>query len=907
MGYRPTITKIDAFDATRGTTAYFTWKGNAAFANELIIRDNETNNIVYQYKTNRQMGLYHETNLVEGSTESFVNGRMYNATLIVYDKDDAPSDESDPVTFWCFSVPIFKITNDFTESGIVTMASLYLTFKYNQKEDEPLNEYTVMLYDSNNQLLHQSKTYNTSLSNGDLVYKIEGLQNTDGYKVCVEGKTVHGMKVSTGYVSFSIKFDKMGAGALVNLKDIGDGKISIGSNFKILDAKANPDPPKFINNEEVDLRKPGAYVEFDNGFVVDGNYECKIAFRAPAVGTLYTMKNAQGDTIRLSYEYYDIDYEDEVVRKYYFKLNVSGKSVNINIFSNMFDSLGSGRNVVVLIQHKNGYYNLKTKLSGTSSEDIYNITYYIDADNYITESIAGGEDISAYPAEKDSYDFIGWSTTSNASVEDIIEEGTVADQDIELYAVFGKNVKLTYYDNSTKEQVENGTIYYNNGNEEYPKFVMKQSPATTGMTARGWSTINKGDEDISYENGETIELTDDLTIYGLYQKEIVVIYYNGSTTASTDKKLRYWAPAGYIPAKFKLSQVSNGWTALGWSTETAANGTISYGNNVEFERDSNVTLYGMYSRKLTLSIYDDSTTPITKTDDQYYNSGKNVYLHPKFEDMYQTIKSGWSPAGWSTSSSVFEGLPYENGSDITISSNTSIYGVYVKDIYLRYNGNGASGSVSEDKKTRIYNSSGKYSNPKFTLKSNGFTAPVYSSFSQWAKGSALGTKYSAGASVELTEDTTFYAIWNYNGNTFTNTSIYVSSDNIVDWGGDAEVWRKPKYSVNGNRLSVDGIIKNCDYYIYGGTNATYNCTGASKCTINYSCSKGGANAKLTVAVTIGGKSTSFVCQDQTNGSVTLTGITGTTGMSYTAYWWINDGYTNEKTAWVQFDSIVLSN
>ena len=86
--YKPIITRIYAFDATIGTTITFGWKGAQAFQNELIIRDSETLDIVYKYKTGRDMSLKHVMNIALGTTNEdvtgqFKNGKQYQATITV--------------------------------------------------------------------------------------------------------------------------------------------------------------------------------------------------------------------------------------------------------------------------------------------------------------------------------------------------------------------------------------------------------------------------------------------------------------------------------------------------------------------------------------------------------------------------------------------------------------------------------------------------------------------------------------------------------------------------------------------------------------------------------------------------------------------------------------------------------
>ena len=313
------------------------------------------------------MSLKHVMNIDLGTTnedvtEQFKNGKQYQATITVFDKDGVQSDPSDPVTFWCFTEPVLKITNEDVLNGIITMSSLYLNFYYQQTEGETLSEYYVELYDENRHILLSSSIYYGSSSEEYLEYRIEGLLNNHTYYVNVNARTAHGIEVSTGLVQFSVKYDKMGAGALVSLKDLGNGNVSIGSNFKIIDTNSNPEEPTYINNEEIDLRDPDNWVNFFDGFEVSGNYEMKIAMRAVQEGFYVICKNEDNEVLKITYEYFDVDYETETKRKYFFKLHVFNNNQDLNVFTKMFDKSTDDQELVLVVQHVNGYYSLKIKI-----------------------------------------------------------------------------------------------------------------------------------------------------------------------------------------------------------------------------------------------------------------------------------------------------------------------------------------------------------------------------------------------------------------------------------------------------------------------------------------------------------------------------------------------------------------
>ena len=72
MALRPVLTNVDAFDATKGTTFYFSWKGAQVSSNRLIITDSETGREVYNYKS-VGMKLSHVMDLVKNDAEYYIS------------------------------------------------------------------------------------------------------------------------------------------------------------------------------------------------------------------------------------------------------------------------------------------------------------------------------------------------------------------------------------------------------------------------------------------------------------------------------------------------------------------------------------------------------------------------------------------------------------------------------------------------------------------------------------------------------------------------------------------------------------------------------------------------------------------------------------------------------------------
>lgn len=393
------------------------------------------------------------------------------------------------------------------------------------------------------------------------------------------------------------------------------------------------------------------------------------------------------------------------------------------------------------------------------------VTYMVDKNVSYDEEVDYGKSCltpKTFTPTKNGWVFVGWREDNTAS-SSVLTSKIMEQTPITLFAVFKREVTVTYYPtlNSATAKTESDFRYYNNGNVVDPSFTLWQT-AVGGWTARGWASNTAGNASIAYNNGATFTRDSSITLYSCYQQTITVTYYNGTGTAANTTGTRYvstYNKATYVNPSFTLSQAAkSGWSARGWSTSNMGNAAITYDNGKAFTRDSNVTLYGCYQQTITVTYYNNSTSPSTTTGTRYFNSYNNgTYVDPSFT-LSQAASSGWTGRGWSTTNAGNASITYENGKAFTRDSNVTLYGCYQQTITLSYSGNGAtSGSVAADSKYRYWAPAG-YINPSFSIKSNGFTRTGYT-FNNWALGSTSGTQYSAGATVTLTASTTAYALW----------------------------------------------------------------------------------------------------------------------------------------------------
>lgn len=355
---RPTLLSMAAFDATKQQIFNFVVTGTSAqiVANQLTIRNNDTNDIVYQEKQ-ESFKYEHIVNANE-----LTNGTYYNATISVFDADGNESPTSIPVQFWCYTEPVIQFTNIPT-SGIVTNASFNFQFSYTQTENEPLNSYVMNLYNSSQVQISTSGIQyadnGTPPYNGS--YTFTGFENNTTYYVQITATTTEGTIISTGLQQFTVQYTRPDLFTLVQLfNNCDEGYVTITSNIILIEGSSNPDPPTYINNQEVDLTADGSWVQWNDGFSITGDMMARAWFRNPnEYSTLVQFSNTNGQTIKLNFMlgYENVDSTD--MEAYIEAYIESATGYSYYIYSNYVTPLEDTSDYVVYVTRINNIYSLQ--------------------------------------------------------------------------------------------------------------------------------------------------------------------------------------------------------------------------------------------------------------------------------------------------------------------------------------------------------------------------------------------------------------------------------------------------------------------------------------------------------------------------------------------------------------------
>ena len=155
----PILYTVNAFDATQAQSFDFNVIGGSqVVANTLTIKDNATLTTIYS----QTQTTFKFTHTLPANT--LTNGTYYQATLTTKDAQGNISNASAPIQFYCYSQPMFEISN-MPASNVITNNSFAFTVTYNQAQGEILNAYVFNLYSASGALISTSNTmYNTNTS-----------------------------------------------------------------------------------------------------------------------------------------------------------------------------------------------------------------------------------------------------------------------------------------------------------------------------------------------------------------------------------------------------------------------------------------------------------------------------------------------------------------------------------------------------------------------------------------------------------------------------------------------------------------------------------------------------------------------------------------------------------------------
>ena len=346
---KPTVMRIQPFDANKDYEVTLSWMGNRAHANRIIICDNDTNNVVFD----DMISSYALKHTIPAHTLS--NGKKYTIQAQTYDVENTPSTLSNKVLFYTFATPDFYF-EALSENPVITNSSFTATVHYYSEDWEDISKYVFYLYDASNKLLLES---NEMTDDQDISYTYKGLDNNTVYYVRCVGVTVNGMELDTGYTEITVKYENPNTYARIYATPIpSQGCIQVATNLIIIQYNGT-DSFEYIDGM-IDLRDKTLY--YDEGFLIEDDFTVLIrGINLWQSADIFKMSNGTSG-LTLSSRIYN----DDNLR---FRLMVPNGIGNYLLYSDpqVFNNTDM---VTIAIRRKNNVYELKVFIElGFSTEN----------------------------------------------------------------------------------------------------------------------------------------------------------------------------------------------------------------------------------------------------------------------------------------------------------------------------------------------------------------------------------------------------------------------------------------------------------------------------------------------------------------------------------------------------------
>lgn len=291
---KPIVNKVTPFDAAKENTLTFSWDGNQAYANRLILYNANTLEVIYDKKITSFM----HSHTVPANI--LTNGKKYIAQFQVFDIDDYGSDFSDKQYFVVYKTPLFYF-HGIEDGETIKNASYEAQLYYYQEDYESLQSYKFYLYDGTKTLLYES---DTMYDESKIKYTYKGLDNHTVYYLRCRGITANGMEIDTGYLKLYTDYKIPSTYGLIYAEnDPLHGQIKYHTNIRVIQCGDQNKQYKFINGM-IDLRDD--YIYYEEGFVIEDDFTLKLrGMYLNQTAELLELRNNQY-TIRInSYLLYD--------------------------------------------------------------------------------------------------------------------------------------------------------------------------------------------------------------------------------------------------------------------------------------------------------------------------------------------------------------------------------------------------------------------------------------------------------------------------------------------------------------------------------------------------------------------------------------------------------------------------
>lgn len=336
---KPILTRIQTFDATKDYTVTFSYSGYQTYKHRLVITNSDTSAVVYD-ETVEGFELYH---IIEAN--SIENGSQYYAQVQCFDQNGNESQLSDGSYFRCIKTPEFRISN-IKEKDIILYSSIQPILYY-EETDESLKDYQFFLYSSDKIKMMESPLYYDDSMNT----KFTGLEEHNKYYIQAVGETIHGLKLDTGLIGFTVSYKEPSFSnkLILNCSKNCGGYISWSTDFILINC-TTPKAYKYDDTREW-INLIDKQIEYNYGFLISSDFELKLIGKN---------LNRNGKILEMFSEECGLVLETHIINDdgdQYFHLKANNGFITYNRYTD-YMKLTSDDIVEIIITRKNNMYRL---------------------------------------------------------------------------------------------------------------------------------------------------------------------------------------------------------------------------------------------------------------------------------------------------------------------------------------------------------------------------------------------------------------------------------------------------------------------------------------------------------------------------------------------------------------------
>ena len=431
----------------------------------------------------------------------------------------------------------------------------------------------------------------------------------------------------------------------------------------------------------------------------------------------------------------------------------------------------------------NSKYTIKgnTTLYAIWSINTYTVTFNAGEGTVNQNTIEGtyNTEIRLPEATRKGYELLGWSEDAKATQPQYTNTYVIKENKV-LYAVWNTK-RYTVVLDANGGQIGDSTDSIKSITNNYLTNITLPTATREGYTFTGWSTnINA----ILGEYKTNYEIQDNITLYAIWTSDKYTITFNGNGGIVETETIS----ANFNSDIILPEATRAGYTLVGWDIR-ASSATAKYEAGKEYTVQGNITLYAIWrANKFDIILNGNggafvygNGNKIEQISYQKYASDTITMPMQKTTNGYPVIqRNGYTFKGWATEAGS-DVVKYQPGKTYSVSdivaNSTNLYAIWQINKYtITFNRNSSDNSIKiNGESTENYHITENYLEnvalPAATR--NGYTLLGWSENPTDTTVDASGT---VGTTVTITEDKTYYAIWEANP---TEIVFYPNGGNII--------------------------------------------------------------------------------------------------------------------------------